>query len=200
MRNVKKITGISAAVSIVISIIGLLLDVVGLSIDIVQGRPTLLIKKTDRFYCELLQDTKKGKAVWTVTYDHDKSKKPWLGIDITMGGGWSRPKRWEEIQRRLENFRDDGILSLEYRKYLNTPKQEVICVNTKLSSNCLLLLTLDLEIDGYKALEKMTKALGYGTTVYHNDQEKSVNSNFSRESPVISLSPFLAKEDWLAGQ
>lgn len=200
MKNNRKIKGIAAAVGIVISIIGLLLDAVGITIDIVQGKPTLLIKKTNRFYCELVQDTKQGQEVWTVTYDDDQSKKPWLGIVIPMGGGWSPAKRCEEIQRRLENFREHGILSLEYRKDPNTQKQEVICVNTKLSTNCPLLLTLDVGIDGYKALGEMTTALRRRTIVYHGTKGKLKSPNFSRKSPVIYLEPLLAKEDSLAGQ
>ena len=200
MKNNRKIKGIAAAAGIVISIIGILLDAIGITLDIVQGRPTLFIKKTNRFSCELLQDTNQGKEVWTVTYDDDQSKKAWLGIVIPMGGGWSPAKRCEEIQRRLENFRNDGILSLNYRKDPNTPKQEVICVNTKLSSNCPLLLTLDVGIDGYKALGKMTTALRKRTTVYHGTEGKLKNHKFSRESPVIYLEPLLAKEDSLAGQ
>ena len=199
MRRNKKITGI-AAVGLIISIIGLLLDAIGLSIDIVQGRPTSLVKKTNRFYCELLTDTTQGKKVWTVTYDDDQSKKPWLGMVIPMEGGWSPAKRCEEIQRRLENFREDGILSLDYRKDPNTPKQEVICVNTKLSSNCPLLLTLDVGVDGYQALGKMTDALSRRTIVYQGTKGKQENPNFSRESSVIYLQPFLAKEDLLAGK
>ena len=100
MKNNRNIKGIVVVVGLIISIIGLLLDAIGITLDIVQGRPTLLIKKTNRFSCELIQDTNEGKEVWTVTYDDDKSKKPWLGIVITMGGGWSPAKRCEEIQRR----------------------------------------------------------------------------------------------------
>ena len=186
MRRNRKIAAIGAAVGLTISVISLLMDGVGLGINIVQGWPPFLVKKTDRFSCELRQDTNKGKEVWTVMYDNGKKKQPWLGMVISMGGGWTPARRCEKIEERLEYFRKDGLLFLEYRKDPNTPKQRVICVKTKLSGNsCPLLLTLDAGVDGYQAMGDMTKALRNGTTVYQNAEGKLANSNFSRESPVV---------------
>ncbi|MEB3340948.1 COP23 domain-containing protein [Okeania sp.] len=171
----------------------------GLGIDIVQGWPPLLVKKTDRFSCQLESDINQGKEVWTVMYDNNEGKYPWLGIVITMGGGWTPAERCSEIERRLENYRQDGLVKLTYRQDPETPEQDVICAITKSSNGCPLLLTLKKDVDGYEALREITYALVYGTTVYHNSEGKSVNSNFSRESPVVDLKPFLAREDKLAG-
>ena len=127
-----------------------------------------------------------------------KDKKPWLDIVIPMGGGWTPARRCEEIERRLEYFRQDGLDTLEYRKDPNTPEQQVICAKTQLSgNNCLLLLTLDTGVDGYQALVDMTTALFSDETFNQNSQAKLANSKFSKEFPVIYLQPFLAKEDRL---
>ena len=150
--------------------------------------------KTDRFSCELRQDT--NKEVWTVMYDNDDKKQPWLGIVITMGGGWSPERRCQEIERRLENFREDGLVSLGYRDDPNTPQQQVLCVKTKSSGeNCPLLMTLDVVTDGYQALRATTKALTNEDVYY-----QSANSDFSGESRVVYLETFLAEEDKLAGK
>ena len=202
MKRNGKIAGILALiVGTAIPIIGFLMQAVGLGIDIVKGRPTFFVKKTDRFSCELRPDTERRKDVWTVMYDNNKGQQPWLGMVITMGGGWSPERRCQEIEERLEDFRKDGLFSIEYRQDPNAPEQEVICAKTKLSGDsCPLLLTLDVGVDGYKELREMTEALRNGTTVYQNSEGKLANSNFSRESPVVYLQPFLAKEDRLAGK
>ncbi|NEO53778.1 MAG: hypothetical protein F6K54_12230 [Okeania sp. SIO3B5] len=171
------------------------MNAVDLGIDIVQDWPLFLVKKTDRFSCELKLDGNKNKQVWTLMYDNDKGKHPWLGIVIPMGEYWTPAKRCEKIEERLEYFRKDGLLSIESRRDPNTPEQEVICAKTKLSGDsCPLLLTLDVGVDGYQAMVDMTKALFDGSTVY-----QGTNADFSRESPVLDLGNFLATEDKLAG-
>ncbi len=197
MRRNGKIAAIGAAVvTIGIPVISFLMDAVGLGIDIVQGLPTVFVKKTDRFSCELRQDINKGKEVWTVMYDNGKKKQPWLGMVIPMGGGWSPQRRCQEIEKRLESFRQDGLVSLGYRDDPNTPQQQVLCVKTKLSGDaCPLLMTLDVGTDGYQALRATTKALRNGRHF-----EQSANSGSSRESRVVYLETFLAKEDKLAGK
>jgi len=196
-RNTVAVAGVGVGVAgLIISGVSLLVDVGNLGINIFRDRSPALVKKTDRFSCELPKDTN----VWTVMYDNGK-KQPWLGMVIPMGGGWTPARRCEEIERRLEYFRQDGLLSLEYRDDSNTPKQKVICAKTKLSGDgCPLLLTLDVEVDGYEVLRKMTEALRSGERVDQNTEGKLANSNFSRELPVVYLQPFLAKEDRLAGR
>ncbi|MGD1703820.1 COP23 domain-containing protein [Dapis sp. BLCC M229] len=154
------------------------------------------MKKTDRFSCELRQDTNKGKEVWTVMYDNDKKKQPWLGMVIPMGGGWSPERRCQEIERRLENFREDGLVSLGYRDDPDTPQQQVLCVKTKSSGeNCPLLMTLDVGMDGYEAFRATTKALKNEDVFY-----QSANSGSFGESRVVYLETFLAEEDKLTGK
>ncbi|NET43299.1 MAG: hypothetical protein F6K15_15945 [Okeania sp. SIO2B3] len=177
------------------------MSAVSLRIAFLQGWPRFLVKKTDRFSCQLQPDEKRKKDVWTVMYDDNKAKQPWLGIVKSMGEDWDPAERCGEIEKRLENYRKDGIISLEYRQDPNTPKQEVICAKTELSGDgCPLLLTLDVGVDGYNALREMTEALRSSETFDQNSEGKSANSNFSKESPVVYLQPFLAKEDRLAGR
>ncbi|NET29396.1 MAG: hypothetical protein F6K01_29940 [Okeania sp. SIO1I7] len=172
------------------------MDAVGLGINIVQGRPTFLVKKTDRFSCEERRDTERGEFVWTVMYDDGKKKQPWLGMVIPMGGGWSPERRCQEIERRLENYRQDGLVFLGYRDDPNTPQQQVLCVKTKLTAyGCPLLMTLDVGTDGYEALRDTTKALRNGKSFY-----QSANSGYSGESRFVYLETFLAEEDKLAGE
>lgn len=199
MEQNGKIAGIGALILVVvIPIISLLIDGVSLGIDIAQGWPRLFVKKTDRFSCELKSDAERKKNVWTVMYDNNKGKQPWLGIVIPLGRDWTPAERCERIEERLEDYRKDGLLSLDYRNDPDTPEQQVICAKTQLSGNgCPLLLTLDEGVDGYTALRDMTEAFRNSTTVYHNTDGQSANSDFSRESPVIYLQPFLAKEDRL---
>ncbi|MCL2932144.1 MAG: COP23 domain-containing protein [Trichodesmium sp. MAG_R03] len=202
MEQNGKILGIGAVIAaVVIPIVGFFMDTVGFGIDILQVWPQQkhLVKKTDRFSCELREGKDKNDPkVWTVMYESDKDKKPWLGIVIPMGGGWTRARRCEEIERRLEYFRQDGLDTLEYRKDPNTPEQQVICAKTQLSrNNCPLLLTLDAGVDGYQALVDMTTALINSNTFNQNSEAKLANSKFSKELPVIYLQPFLAKEDRL---
>ncbi|NES01544.1 MAG: hypothetical protein F6K22_01030 [Okeania sp. SIO2F4] len=128
-------------------------------------------------------------------YDGEK-KQPWLGMVIPMGGGWTPKRQCQEIEKRLENFRQDGLVFLGYRDNPNTPQQQVLCVKTKLSSDsCPLLITLDVGTDSYQALRDTTKALRNGESCY-----QSANSNSSGESRVVYLETFLAQEDKLAGK
>nr|WP_293102853.1 hypothetical protein [Okeania sp. SIO2F4] len=57
------------------------------------------------------------------------------------------------------------------------------------------MMTLDVGTDGYQALRATTKALRNGRYF-----EQSANSGSSRESRVVYLETFLAKEDKLAGK
>ncbi|MEM1170631.1 MAG: COP23 domain-containing protein [Cyanobacteria bacterium P01_H01_bin.35] len=199
-QNTVAVAGIGVGVAgLIIAGISLLVDMGSLGLNVVQSQPSsnVRVKQTDRFSCELREETN----IWTVMYDNGKKKQPWLEIEKTMGGGWSTPRRCDKIQERLEYYRKDGLLSLEYRNDPNTPKQQVICAKTKLNNNgCPVLLTLDVGVDGYKALSDMTKALWNGETVQQNTEGKLANSNFSRDLPVVYLQPFLTKEDRLAGK
>ncbi len=189
---IKKSIGIILLLSVIAGIGSFILDIISFR----NGSPQLIVKKSDRFSCELRMDTTRGKDVWTVIYDSDKRIQPWLGIVIPMGGGWTPARRCEEIERRLDNYRQDGLVALFSRTVLNTPGQEVICAKTLSNgNNCSLVLTLNVGVDGYVALQDMTEALRTGETVYHSDEAIASNSQFSPQSPFIYLEPYLALED-----
>jgi hypothetical protein len=161
----------------------------------------VLFGEKDHFYCESRPDTQRGGDVWTVMYRHDKGAQPWLKMVTTFGGGYTPVKRCEEIASRLETYRKDGLIKFGLRGDSNTPNQYVMCAKTKLSGdNCPILVTLKpgSDTEAYKAVRDMTEDLRNGTGVYQNSKGKSAISNFSPSSPVIDLTPFLAKEDRVA--
>lgn len=190
----KKVGAIVAAVSALAATASSIFDWVTFA---ESKEEKLVVEKTDRFWCELKLDPNRGKDIWTVMYDNDKGIQPWLGMVIPMGGGWTEAKRCDAIADRLENFRQDGLQAIDFRSDPNTPRQEVICVKTQLSGEgCPLLLTLDVDVDGYGALRDITGGLRKGAIVYQSDSDAvAANSRFSRESPIIYLTPYLAAED-----
>ncbi len=182
VRRDIRIAAIGGVVGLTIPIISLLMDVGSLGIEIVQSWSPLLVKKTDRFYCELREDTNINGQVWTVMYDNGNNRQPWLGMLRAMDGNWKPLERCERVAGRLNSFREDGLVALEYRDDSKTPNQEVICAKTQLSGDaCPLLLTLDVGVDGYQALRDIIEALRNGTTVYQNSEGILAKSNFSGE-------------------
>ena len=160
--------------------------------------PTLFGGKNDRFSCQLIPDTINGGDVWTVFYHSDKGQQPWLKMVNSFGEGWNTQARCDTISQRLEGFRKDGLIALDYRNDPNTPTQAVICAKTKLSQgNCALVVTLKPFADGYASLRDMTEALRNGGTVEQGTNP--VAASFSRSSPVINLGSLLAEEDLKAG-
>jgi hypothetical protein len=118
----------------------------------------------------------------------------------TFGTDWGTPKRCEEIAKRLEGFRKDGLLELTYRNDPNTPNQAVICAITKSSGkNCELLVTLKPGANGYESLKKALEALETGNTVDEISNGGSSASSLSPASPSVPLVNLLADEDLKAG-
>ncbi len=144
-----------------IAVIGTIVGIAGLAYTIYISPPkTSLVPEKSRFYCELQADTSRGGEVWTVIYRHDKQPKPWLRMVREMGDEWDTKKRCEEIARRLDIFREDGLLEFDYRTDDNTPGQYVICAKTKVSGdNCPLVLTLLPKDDPYQSLREVAGAL-----------------------------------------
>lgn len=200
----------STKTNILIGILSLVFAAAGLIYQIATREEPTLFSETDRFYCTLRPDTKRGGSVWTVIYRHDKGKQPWLNMVKSFGDGWNTQRRCDKIADRLEIFRQDGLTELTYRDDPNTPEQPVICAKTKISGdNCPLLVTLEQGADPYIALREMIEALEQGTAV---DQFKGTTvdpslttvapsnvpkflAEFSPENPVIKLEVLLAKDD-----
>jgi len=108
-----------------------------------------------RFTCQFINGD------YTVMY-HPESKPaqafPWA-VPSAMGGGWTPELRCNEISRRLEFYRPDGLLEMRTSVENN---YDVICVTTQLNSDCRIVLTVppnqDPEITRNLVFENLTVA------------------------------------------
>lgn len=88
-----------------------------------------------RFTCEMVN------GQYTVMY-HPESQPsqsyPWA-VPSNMGGGWDATRRCNEISRRLESYRPDGLLEMKtgMENGYNT-----VCVTTERVSSCRIVLTV----------------------------------------------------------
>ena len=88
-----------------------------------------------RFMCELMANQS------TVTYhpvDRPGDKYAWA-VPSTMGSNWNAGRRCNEIARRLEEYRRDGLKELrtDVRNQYNT-----VCVTTEKNSACRIVFTV----------------------------------------------------------
>jgi hypothetical protein len=166
-----------------------------------------------RFTCQFINGD------YTVMY-HPESKPgqayPWA-VPSAMGGGWTPELRCNEISRRLEFYRPDGLLEMQTSVENN---YDTICVTTQLNSDCRIVLTVppnqDPEITRNLVFENLTVAdsgqqtQGVNTFVDGDlgsellervlDQGLSTlgiggNNNPIRSSGNINLRPFLDAAD-----
>jgi hypothetical protein len=145
--------------------------------------PTL-ISENSRFLCQQQYYPNEG-SIWTVVYDDGKTRHPWMRMVNEFGGGWNQEKRCDTIAERLEGFRKDGLIALDYRTDPNTLSQYVICARTKLSGdkNCPLLVTLKSNEDPYPAFSKSFAALQTNSYV----DRSSTSQIQGREQRVVSI-------------
>ncbi|NES18888.1 MAG: hypothetical protein F6K41_08160 [Symploca sp. SIO3E6] len=180
---------------LVIGIIGILLATASLAVAVKMEWVTVIFGKQDRFSCDLQPDIATGGEIWTVMYRNDRETKPWLKMVTGLGGNWTPAKRCDEIARKLELYREDGLTKLAYRTDPATPSQYVICAYTKSSGdNCPLLITLKPEAEPYETLREMTAALKGSDGVYQNSSGAKVDT-LSKESPEVYVESLLAEED-----
>lgn len=199
MQKNKRIVALTAAVSLIVPIGIFLLN-----------REGTLIPKSSRFSCQSQPDPNgqnpnnpEGKDVWTVMYQKEKEKRPWLYLVRSFGGGFDPVRRCDEIASRLEQLRQEGLLNLKYRKDPNTPKQYVICAATKQSGdNCPLLITLGVGDDPEESLKQISGALlakePGGQYQSPGGEWQSAPSQLIRFS--IDLREHLSEEDRKAGE
>ncbi len=108
-----------------------------------------------RFTCQFINGD------YTVMY-HPESKPgqayPWA-VPSAMGGGWTPELRCNEISRRLEFYRPDGLLEMRTSVENN---YDTICVTTQRNSDCRIVLTVppnqDPEITRNLVFENLTVA------------------------------------------
>lgn len=88
-----------------------------------------------RFSCEI------SNGQYTVMYRPESQPErsyPWA-VPSAMGGGWDPARRCNEISRRLETYRPDGLLEMQtgLENGYNT-----VCVTTQRISNCRIVFTV----------------------------------------------------------
>lgn len=195
----KKISKLFQGVNI-LTIISTSVGIFALYIAFINKWTPPIIGKTERFSCELKSYPNKGE-VWTVMYRNDTQKSPWLKIATTMGSNWTPAERCQEVARRLEIYRQDGLTQLTYRPDPGTPNQPVICAKTKISGdNCPLLITLKPNANPYLTLKYMTETLTAGRSTDKASDETSASFSVSASKPlVVDLEEHLADEDRKAG-
>lgn len=88
-----------------------------------------------RFVCQ----TEQGQ--YTVMYRPESqpgAAYAWA-VPQSMGGGWTAQRRCEEISRRLESYRDDGLVELTTSVENN---YDVVCVTTEANNSCQIVFTV----------------------------------------------------------
>jgi Circadian oscillating protein COP23 len=192
----------SERLNITLGVIGAVVGVAGLAWAVYTQRPPIIntpVGKNDRFYCAERPDMETGEQVWTVIYRHrTKGDQPWLKMVSALGPDWLPVERCEEIARKLDIYRADGLVKLSY-KLDNRTQQYIICAITKLNlEGCSLVITLKpgSETDAYEALREMVSALNKDVGgVYQGSEGKSSQPTFSISSPIFDLNPYLSDDD-----
>ncbi|HEY9726389.1 MAG TPA: COP23 domain-containing protein [Chroococcales cyanobacterium] len=88
-----------------------------------------------RFSCQMVD------GQYTVMYSPESqpsSPYPWA-TPTTLGGGWSAERRCNEISRRLELYRPDGLEEMQTSVENN---YNIICVTTQRDPSCRIVLTV----------------------------------------------------------
>ena len=165
----------------------------------------------NRFTCEM------ASGQYTVMY-HPESQPsqsyPWA-VPSNMGGGWDATRRCNEISRRLESYRPDGLLEMKtgVENGYNT-----VCVTTEKVSSCRIVLTVPNGQDPTSTRDRVFQNL---TVADSGQQTQGVNTyvgggrssdivdqigraigglsnpgmNTSSRSDGINLRPFLDRRD-----
>lgn len=162
--------------NLVIGIIACTAAVVGTGFAILSSQPKPpLVSENTSFQCAQMPDTSKGGQIWTVMYRKNNKLNPWLKMVRSMGDGWDTPNRCQEIAKKMDTYRQDGLMALEYRQDDAVPGQYVICAKTQIGGPaCPLVLTLMPTDNPYSEQRKVLGALMGGDAVEQNSQNKSV--------------------------
>ncbi|ACK64285.1 hypothetical protein PCC8801_0181 [Rippkaea orientalis PCC 8801] len=97
--------------------------------------PVQTTSANPRFSCQL----QAGR--YTVMYypqNQNRQPYPWA-IPSDLGDGWTAQRRCNEISRRLEMYRPDGLLELQTGR---ENSYDTICVTTQRDSSCRIVLTV----------------------------------------------------------
>lgn len=170
-----------------------------------------------RFSCEYTNNQ------YTVMYRPQSQPDiayPWA-IPGKLGGGWSAQKRCQEISRRLETYRPDGLRELGITQKNNN---QILCVTTDQDRSCRIVLTVPpgkdpvstrnlvfynlVQANKGEATEGVKTFVGNSdTTDLVYDLAQIFNTNpqpttrpVSSDSAPINLRPFLDAEDGGTGK
>ena len=160
-----------------------------------------------RFTCEYIN------GEYTVMYrpETGNSSFPWA-VPSQLGGGWTPQRRCDEISRRLESYREDGLLEMSTGIENG---YDTICVTTQIDpTDCRIVLTVppgqdpqltrDLVFENLLIADDGSQTQGVYTfsgngngTDILNDIGNIINGrgNNSRSPDKIDLRPFLAPSD-----
>lgn len=157
-----------------------------------------------RFSCQFVN------GQYTVMYQPESQPDqafPWA-TPAAMGGGWSPQKRCQEISRRLESYRPDGLLELTTGRENG---YNTVCVTTEAVPSCRIVFTVpsgkDPLVTRDRVFENLTVAdSGQQTDAVYTYRERNqgLGDLFNRGRDLLSgknkkqginLKPFLDKND-----
>ncbi|WP_242058484.1 COP23 domain-containing protein [Microcoleus sp. FACHB-SPT15] len=114
-----------------------------------------------RFSCELVD------GEYTVMYhpESQPSQAYAWATPTALGGGWTSERRCDEISRRLELYRPDGLLEMQTSVENNL---DIVCVTTQQDPACRIVLTVppgqDAQLTRDRVFENLTVADSGQTT------------------------------------
>lgn len=166
---------------------------------------------TPRFSCQLMN------GEYTVMYYPESDPEqayPWA-TPSALGGGWTPERRCNEISRRLEFYRPDGLLEIQ-----TTVENgyNIVCVTTERDQSCRIVLTVppgqDAELTRDRVFENLVVAdsgqdtdavntfVGRDTgsqllnqVINQGLSTLGIRDNATRRSGNINLRPFLDPAD-----
>ncbi|PZO35785.1 MAG: hypothetical protein DCF19_23045 [Pseudanabaena frigida] len=133
--------------------------------------------KTARFSCQ----ARDGQYI--VVYQPKSQPQkyfPWAAPS-TMGDGWSPERRCNEISRRLESYRPDGLLEM---RTSTENGYNVICATTDKNSACRIVLTVP---NGQDPIATRDKVFGNLTTADSGQATTAVNTYQGRDRSLGDL-------------
>ena len=133
--------------------------------------------KTARFSCQ----SREGQ--YMVVYQPKSQPQkyfPWAAPS-TMGDGWSPERRCNEISRRLELYRPDGLLEM---RTSTENGYNVICATTDKNSSCRIVLTVP---NGQDPIATRDKVFGNLATADSGQQTTAVNTYRGRDRSLNDI-------------
>lgn len=138
-----------------------------------------------KFTCELVN------GQYTVMYypDSQSNQGNAWATPSALGGGWTPERRCNEISRRLETYRPDGLQELSTDKVNN---YDIVCVTTQANSACRIVFTVppgqDPKITRDRVFENLTVAdSGQQTDAVNTFIDGGANNQILRD--ILGVDP-----------